>query len=88
MARFATLLFALVSTVAVTSAVPAALVDRAVIPGVPGVPGPSVPLFTVFTNGEILLEPYRSDSNYFLQSTTAVNVCRSCSSQLIQITDK
>ncbi|KAJ7360980.1 hypothetical protein DFH08DRAFT_1074082 [Mycena albidolilacea] len=47
MARFATLLFALVSTVAVTSAVPAALVDRAVIPGVPG---PSVPLFTVFTN--------------------------------------
>ncbi|KAJ7784803.1 hypothetical protein B0H14DRAFT_3163922 [Mycena olivaceomarginata] len=41
MARFATLLFALVSTS------PAALVDRAVIPGVPG---PSVPLFTVFTN--------------------------------------
>jgi hypothetical protein len=85
MARFATLLFALVSTVAVTSAVPAALVDRAVIPGVPG---PSVPLFTVFTNGEIFLEPHRSDSKYFLQSTTAVNVRRSCSSQLIQITDK
>ncbi|KAF7368505.1 Uroporphyrin-III c-methyltransferase [Mycena venus] len=47
MARFSALLCALVAAVTSAGAVPAPLVDRAVIPGVPG---PSVALFTVFTN--------------------------------------